>query len=62
MNKKTMAFIVMFIISLGILIAEETGAASATVPMALDHNRITIMLEMQRPDGTWKKGTAWWWI
>jgi hypothetical protein len=59
MTKKTKIFIASFAMSLGIMIAGETGAASATVSMALDHNRMTVAVEMLKPDGTWKSARAW---
>ncbi len=45
--------------SLGIMGAAKTRSVSAAVPMDLDHNRITVMLEMQRPNGAWKSVRAW---
>jgi hypothetical protein len=31
----------------------------ATVPMALDHNRMTVEVDVRNSDGTWKKVRAW---
>ena len=38
---------------------KERAPRSATVPMALDHNRMTVEVEVQQSDGTWKKVRAW---
>lgn len=59
MNNRTMLFFVLFVISLGIMSSGETRSVSATVPMALDHDRMTVEVEMQKSDGTWKKVRAW---
>jgi len=36
-----------------------TDPASATVPFVLDHNRMTIEVEFQRPDGSVRRARAW---
>lgn len=59
MDKRSIAIIVLLVASFGIMTAEVAGQVSTTVPMTLDHNRITVMLEMQMPDGTWRSARAW---
>jgi len=59
MNKRTITSFALFFASFGIVIAGETGPRSATVPMALDHKRMTVEVEVHKSDGTWKKVSAW---
>jgi hypothetical protein len=58
-DKRLIVIFALFIVSLGIVIAAEAGPPSATVTMTLDHNRMTIELELLRSDGTWRSTRAW---
>jgi hypothetical protein len=39
--------------------AQETAAASVTVPFILDHNRMLVDVEIRRADGTWRTARLW---
>lgn len=43
----------------GIVGAEGEGTAPATVPMALDHNRLTVEISFRRGDGSLRSAQAW---
>lgn len=53
------AAMAVFVSLLGVMAAGDSGPSSATVPMALDHQRLTVDLELRRPDGSWRKARAW---
>ncbi len=59
MNERTTALIALFVVFSGIMMAGESGPASATVPMVLDHKRMTVELELCCPDGSWRFARAW---
>jgi hypothetical protein len=42
-----------------LVIAQEMPPSSVTVPFTLDHNRMLVDAETQRPDGTWRKVKLW---
>jgi hypothetical protein len=52
-----------WILAAGAGVFPEAGptkkAVSATVPFALDHNRMVVEAEFQRPDGGWEKARLW---
>lgn len=40
-------------------LTEPPGPQAATVPLTLDHNRMTVEVELRKADGTWRKAIAW---
>jgi hypothetical protein len=46
-------------VAFGIAAAEGEGPPSATVPVVLDHNRMTVEVVFKRPDGTPRPARAW---
>jgi hypothetical protein len=40
-------------------VAQDPIPTSITVPFVLDHNRMLVEAEIQRPDGTWRKVRLW---
>jgi predicted aspartyl protease len=59
MNKRYLAFVIILASVAAPVIAAEAGPRSATVPMALDHNRMTVEVDVHKSGGTWKKVRAW---
>jgi hypothetical protein len=59
MDKRSTVVIALFIVSLGIVLAAEAGPQSATVPMMLDHNRMTVEIAFKRADGSLRSARAW---
>jgi len=59
MNKRKIVFISLVVLSFGSRIAGETGPVSATVPMVLDHNRMTVEIAFKRVDGSLRPARAW---
>ena len=63
MNGKWIAFAAILAASLAMAAAAapaaEPGPSSATVPMVLDHNRMTVEIEFKRGDGSLRPARAW---
>jgi hypothetical protein len=59
MDKRLMVIISIWVAMLGIVIAGEAGPPSATVPMVLDHKRMTVEISFQRVDGTLRPARGW---
>ena len=59
MSKRVMAVFMILAVALAAIVSAATGPRSATVPMALDHRRMTVGIDMHKPDGTWKQVRAW---
>jgi len=50
----------LLMLSLSSLVAAQGAVPeSVTVPFVLDHNRMLVDAEIQRPDGTWCKIRLW---
>jgi hypothetical protein len=59
MDKRLMVIIAIWVAMLGIVVAEEAGPQSATVPMVLDHKRMTVEIAFTRADGSLLPARAW---
>ncbi|MBE0665734.1 MAG: hypothetical protein IH584_07895, partial [Candidatus Aminicenantes bacterium] len=59
MNERLIVIIMVFAALFSTVAAAETGPASATVPMVLDHNRLTVEISFRRGDGSLRPAQAW---
>jgi hypothetical protein len=59
MSKGWLAFMTVFAAAMAIAVAEDGGPRSATVPMALDHMRMTVEIAFRRSDGSLRPARAW---
>jgi hypothetical protein len=60
MNKSRLLIITILAMSSAMVVATpETEPLSATVPISLDHNRMTVEMVFQRADGTPRPAQAW---
>ena len=59
MRKRMIGMTVILAAALAVAKVPEAVPQSATVPMTLDHKRMTVELELCYPDGSWRSSRAW---
>ena len=59
MDRRIIIIITVLSALFAIATAEEAGPASATVPLVLDHNRMTVEIAFKRADGSLRPARAW---
>ena len=59
MDRKLVVIFIVLAAAFALAAVPETGPLSATVPMVLDHNRMTVEITIKRADGSLRPARAW---